>query len=96
MISFVQNYGNLNIVSLVALTDWEAVLRLGKLPCPACELVQGEDSGEDRVPNSGTESDARDFALCQVMSMMITHSCCLVIWWFAGLRILLFSYYYTE
>jgi hypothetical protein len=83
MISFVQNYGNLNIVSLVALTDWEAVLRLGKLPCPTCELVQGEDSGEDRVPNSGAESDARDFALCQVMPMMI-HSCCLVIWWFAG------------
>ena len=44
--------------------DWEAVPRVDAMPCPACQLVQGEDSGEARVPNNGAEADAGDFALC--------------------------------
>nr|CAB3486567.1 unnamed protein product [Digitaria exilis] len=41
---------------------WEAIPRLDAMPCPTCQLVQGEDSWEDCVPNSGAEADAGDFA----------------------------------
>lgn len=44
--------------------DWEAIPRLDAMPCPTCQLVQGEDSWEDCVPNSGAEADAGDFAVC--------------------------------
>lgn len=43
---------------------WEAAPKVDAMPCPACQLVQGEDSGEARVPNNGAEADAGDIALC--------------------------------
>jgi hypothetical protein len=50
--------------SIMMVVDWEAVPRVDAMPCPACQLVQGEDSGEARVPNNGAEADAGDIALC--------------------------------
>ena len=44
--------------------DWEATTRVDAMPCPACQLVQGEDSREDCVPNNRAEADAGDFAVC--------------------------------
>jgi hypothetical protein len=44
--------------------DWEAAPKVDAMPCPASQLVQGEDSGEARVPNDVAEADAGDIALC--------------------------------
>ena len=50
--------------SLMVSADWEATTRVDAMPCPACQLVQGEDSREDCVPNNRAEADAGDFAVC--------------------------------
>jgi hypothetical protein len=44
--------------------DWEVVPKVDAMPCPACQLVQGEDSGDARVPNDVAKADARDISLC--------------------------------
>jgi hypothetical protein len=53
------------------IVDWEAVDGVDKVPCPAGELFQGQDPGEDRVSGNATEADAGGFALCQVIPMII-------------------------
>lgn len=58
----VQNYAKFHGF----IVDWEAVDGVDKVPCPAGELFQGQDSGEDRVSDNATEADAGGFALCQV------------------------------
>lgn len=57
-----QNY--LNLVYFMVIVDWEAITGVDKVPCPAGELFEGYDPGEDRVSDNGTEVDAGDFVVC--------------------------------
>ena len=53
---------------MVIIVDWEAVSRVGKVPCPAGKFFHDQGPGEDCVSDDGAEADAGSFAVCQVMS----------------------------